>query len=194
MPSSKDRQRALARAKVERQIARRAATARKRRQLRGGIGVFLVVVLVAVGGYWAAGGFDSTKSPIAAGGQCAWTPQDTSTNANLKDVGTPPTKDIPTAGFRTMTITTSQGVIEAQLDLEKAPCTSASFAYLAGKSYFNNSKCHRLTTQGSYVLQCGDPSGTGQGGPTYRFPDEYRPVPPAPTESPSAEPAASGNR
>jgi peptidyl-prolyl cis-trans isomerase B (cyclophilin B) len=189
---SKNRQRALARAKVERQIARRAAAARRRRQIQGAVGAGLIVALVAVGLVWINGGFTKHKAKTAAAGQCAWTPsQDASTNTNLKDVGTPPTTGIPEQGTRTMTITTGQGVVSAQLNLTNAPCTAASFAYLAGKSFFNNTKCHRLTTSGIFVLQCGDPSGTGNGGPTYKFPDEYKPAadPSAPAPAPSASAA-----
>ncbi len=47
-----------------------------------------------------------------------------------------------------------------------------SFVYLAAKNYFSNTTCHRLTTSGIYVLQCGDPTGTGEGGPGYKFGDE----------------------
>jgi peptidyl-prolyl cis-trans isomerase B (cyclophilin B) len=47
-----------------------------------------------------------------------------------------------------------------------------SFVYLAGQRYFNNTDCHRLTTSGIFVLQCGDPTGTGSGGPGYKFNDE----------------------
>jgi peptidyl-prolyl cis-trans isomerase B (cyclophilin B) len=47
-----------------------------------------------------------------------------------------------------------------------------SFAFLAGHHYFDNSPCHRLTEQGIFVLQCGDPTGTGRGGPGYTIPDE----------------------
>src|SRR5581483_735926 len=54
----------------------------------------------------------------------------------------------------------------------KAPYTTFSFQYLAGKNYFNNTNCHRLTTSSIYVLQCGDPTGTGSGGPGYQFQDE----------------------
>jgi peptidyl-prolyl cis-trans isomerase B (cyclophilin B) len=54
----------------------------------------------------------------------------------------------------------------------RAPCTVNSFVYLASKNYFSNTRCHRLTTSGIYVLQCGDPTGTGTGGPGYRFSDE----------------------
>ena len=54
----------------------------------------------------------------------------------------------------------------------KAPHTVNSFDFLSGKGFFDHTKCHRLTTQGIYVLQCGDPRGTGQGGPGYQLPDE----------------------
>jgi peptidyl-prolyl cis-trans isomerase B (cyclophilin B) len=47
-----------------------------------------------------------------------------------------------------------------------------SFNFLAGKGFFDHTKCHRLTTNGIYVLQCGDPKGTGMGGPGYTIPDE----------------------
>lgn len=52
------------------------------------------------------------------------------------------------------------------------PHTVNSFDFLADKGYFDHSKCHRLTTNGIYVLQCGDPTGTGTGGPGYTIPDE----------------------
>ena len=59
------------------------------------------------------------------------------------------------------------------LDRAKAPCTVNSFTYLAGKKYFDNTPCHRLTTAANFgVLQCGDPGGSGSGGPGYSFADE----------------------
>jgi peptidyl-prolyl cis-trans isomerase B (cyclophilin B) len=61
------------------------------------------------------------------------------------------------------------------LNTAKAPVTVNSFAFLAGKDYFDNSPCHRLTTQGIYVLQCGDPTGTGTGTPGYSFGIENAP-------------------
>lgn len=74
----------------------------------------------------------------------------------------------------TMTLTTDQGVIAIAMD-PAAEVTDASMAYLAADGYFNNTPCHRLTTQGIYVLQCGDPTGTGTGGPDYQIPDENLP-------------------
>ncbi|MEV6978877.1 peptidylprolyl isomerase [Kitasatospora sp. NPDC093806] len=70
------------------------------------------------------------------------------------------------------TLKTSQGSITFQALTDKAPCTTFSFRFLAERDYFDRSHCHRLTTQRIYVLQCGDPTGTGSGGPGYSFPDE----------------------
>ena len=76
---------------------------------------------------------------------------------------------------RTFTLTTNCGEIQIEADGINAPLTVVSMTYLANKGFFDNSPCHRLTTQGIFVLQCGDPSGTGYGGPTYTVPDENLP-------------------
>jgi peptidyl-prolyl cis-trans isomerase B (cyclophilin B) len=67
---------------------------------------------------------------------------------------------------------TNQGVITVKMLTTAAPCTTWSFRFLASHGYFNGTHCHRLTVQGIYVLQCGDPTGTGAGGPGYSFNDE----------------------
>jgi len=70
---------------------------------------------------------------------------------------------------------TSIGRIGLSLDAAKAPCTVNSFVSLARQGFFDKTQCHRLTeaaTTGIAVLQCGDPTGTGSGGPGYSFPDE----------------------
>jgi peptidyl-prolyl cis-trans isomerase B (cyclophilin B) len=67
---------------------------------------------------------------------------------------------------------TTQGVITVRMLTDKAPCTTFSFRFLATRGYFNQTHCHRLTVQRIYVLQCGDPTGTGSGGPGYSFNDE----------------------
>ncbi|WP_402839561.1 peptidylprolyl isomerase [Microbacterium sp. GXS0129] len=76
---------------------------------------------------------------------------------------------------KTATLTTSAGEITITLDGDKTPCTVNSFVSLITQGYFADTKCHRLTTQGIFVLQCGDPSGTGAGGPGYSFADETSP-------------------
>jgi peptidyl-prolyl cis-trans isomerase B (cyclophilin B) len=70
------------------------------------------------------------------------------------------------------TLHTSQGAITFQALTDAAPCTTFSFRFLSEHHYFDRSHCHRLTTQRLWVLQCGDPTGTGSGGPGYSFPDE----------------------
>ena len=67
---------------------------------------------------------------------------------------------------------TTQGVITVRMLTDQAPCTTFSFRFLASRGYYNQTHCHRLTTQGIFVLQCGDPTGTGSGGPGYAFNDE----------------------
>jgi cyclophilin family peptidyl-prolyl cis-trans isomerase len=76
----------------------------------------------------------------------------------------------------TVTLNTSAGDIPLSMPRSKAPCTVASFAFLAGKGFFDKTPCHRLTDYPDpnplFVLQCGDPTGTGLGGPGYTIPDE----------------------
>jgi cyclophilin family peptidyl-prolyl cis-trans isomerase len=72
---------------------------------------------------------------------------------------------------------TNQGNIGLQLDNAKAPCTVNSFASLAQKGFFNDTPCHRLTTSPSLaVLQCGDPTGQGTGGPDISSPTSTPPT------------------
>src|SRR5579875_1345881 len=93
------------------------------------------------------------------------------TGKAARDVGLPPVTPDWRARYRAV-ITTNRGPIVIDLLNSKATCTVNSFVFLARKDYFNRTPCHRLTTSGIYVLQCGDPTGTGTGGPGYEFADE----------------------
>jgi peptidyl-prolyl cis-trans isomerase B (cyclophilin B) len=73
-----------------------------------------------------------------------------------------------------ITLHTNRGDIPISLDRTQAPCTVNSFVSLARQGYFAHTRCHRLTTSGIYVLQCGDPTATGTGGPGYTFADELQ--------------------
>ncbi len=92
-----------------------------------------------------------------------------------KPVKPPRTGKIPTDPAQvSVSMVTSQGNIGLLLANNKSPCTVNSFASLVGQSFFNDTKCHRLTTgPGLAVLQCGDPKGDGTGGPGYQFANEY---------------------
>lgn len=109
-------------------------------------------------------------TPLAETVACTY---DESGRSAAKDVGLPPTADVPATGTVDVTFQTNDGPIPLSLDRAAAPCTVNAITYLASKGYYDNTICHRLTTQGIKVLQCGDPSGTGAGGPGFQFADEY---------------------
>ena len=76
---------------------------------------------------------------------------------------------------KTFTLKTNCGVIDISTVGNKAPWTLTEMATLAKGKYFDASLCHRLTTAGIFVLQCGDPTATGTGGPGFQYPDENLP-------------------
>jgi peptidyl-prolyl cis-trans isomerase B (cyclophilin B) len=110
--------------------------------------------------------------PKTLGSNCQYP---ATTEPGSKPVKPPQNGRIPTDPARIRAIvTTTQGSIGLDLDNGKAPCTVNNFTSLAKQGFFDNTKCHRLTTSAELgVLQCGDPTGTGKGGPGYRFPNEY---------------------
>ena len=192
MTSNRDRQRATARARLEREMADRASRHRRRRRTQAAIAIGAGALVVVLGTVWIVVNVtgdkkkgavaDASASPSAPT-KCTWNPvvdpsvsPKPSLPVELRDVGTPPAGGEPRSGTQLMTMTTSQGVIKIEIDTAHAPCAAASFTYLAGKKFFDNSKCHRMVTSGIYVLQCGDPSATGRGGPQYRFDEENLPV------------------
>ena len=75
-----------------------------------------------------------------------------------------------------VTVETNCGDITLELDGANAPQTVASFVHLAEEGYFDDTPCHRLVVSGIYVLQCGDPTGQGSGGPGYEFGIENAPA------------------
>ncbi len=85
---------------------------------------------------------------------------------------TPPPAEAEVTGDVAAVLQTSVGDIPMTLTADRTPCTVGSFVSLAQQGYYDDSPCHRLTTSGIFVLQCGDPSGTGRGGPGYRYADE----------------------
>lgn len=84
----------------------------------------------------------------------------------------PPPATPTVSGRVAVTLALTTGKVPVVLDADAAPCTVGSFVSLADQGYFDGTKCHRLTTQGIFVLQCGDPLATGMGGPGYTIPDE----------------------
>ncbi|MDP9796279.1 peptidyl-prolyl cis-trans isomerase B (cyclophilin B) [Catenuloplanes nepalensis] len=185
MAPSKERQRKLARAKLDRQMARRAAKERRRRRVGAATAIGIVAVLGAGLAVWALGVFDRDEDTTEASGEsCSWTTQ-AGADAT-RDVGQPSTENIPSEGTRPATLTfNSLAPVTATLNITDAPCSVASFSYLAGRQYFDNTKCTEITEEGA--LHCGDITGDGLGGPTYTYFDENIPV----ATNPSAPPSGS---
>jgi peptidyl-prolyl cis-trans isomerase B (cyclophilin B) len=96
----------------------------------------------------------------------------TTTEPAARAVPLPPTSGVETSKVYVATIVTGLGDITFQVDSAVAPCTANNFRSLAHFRFFDRTRCHRLTTVALRVLQCGDPTGTGSGGPGYRFDDE----------------------
>jgi peptidyl-prolyl cis-trans isomerase B (cyclophilin B) len=188
--TKRERQRKLAREAHERRRQRQVERDRRSRRLSAAVIVSLLVVAVAVGSAGLAGAFSGSPSKPTADASPSATPTPTPTPAPsaspalvdgkcvytksgkaARTVKFPPSKPDLTAQYQA-TIATNRGDIVIDLNNTGAPCTVNSFVSLADQGYFNNTHCHRLTTIDPYVLQCGDPTGTGRGTPGYEFANE----------------------
>ena len=114
----------------------------------------------------------SRATPLPSTVTCAYTP-DEGGAAAAKPVQPPNTKSVSTTGTVSASLITSVGQVTITLNRALAPCTVNSFVSLAKQGFYDNTPCHRLTTAAQLqVLQCGDPTGQGTGGPGYSFKDE----------------------
>jgi peptidyl-prolyl cis-trans isomerase B (cyclophilin B) len=190
----KERQRKLARERYERRAIRQAQRDRRVRRWTISVLAALAVAAIAVGsalfatrsGSPSAAATPSssatptpaptpaptptpTPAPVAEPAHhCTYTAGGTA----ARTVSLPPAAPDYKATYQA-TISTNLGNIVIDLLNSKATCTVNSFISLAAQKFFNHTPCHRLTTSGSlFVLQCGDPTGTGSGGPGYQFNDE----------------------
>jgi len=167
----KDRQRKLARERYQRQMVRQAQRARRTRQWSIALTAVVVVAGLSVGGVFLAGQSTGSATPKASASTTAHCTYTANPPAARK-VNFPPTTASKKATYAA-TITTNRGPIVIDLLNSKAPCTVNSFVSLAKQAFYNNTPCPRISTSGGlYMLQCGDPTGKGTGGPGYEFASE----------------------
>ncbi|MEV3992387.1 peptidylprolyl isomerase [Streptomyces sp. NPDC049837] len=167
MVTSDQRRRQLAREKFERQQKRREE-GRRRAKRRNRIIVSAVAVALVLG----AGAYTNFRTESAADAKDPIEFPSASPSSSPEPKADEPKMAVDTKAKYTMALTTNHGAVSIAMDAAKTPRTVNSFKHLADKKYFDNTKCHRLTTQGIFVLQCGDPKGDGTGGPGYTLPDE----------------------
>ncbi|WP_030826752.1 peptidylprolyl isomerase [Streptomyces hygroscopicus] len=189
MVSNEQRRRQLAREKYLRQQQRRETARRKARQRNVVIASVLAVVLAGGGAVAATGALSGNdkdkKDDAAASGTPSAAPTSKAPDPCAKEAKAvadkkpkkmswkkEPAVTIDKSASYTMRLQTTCGDISIAMDAGKAPHTVNSFNFLAGKGFFDHTKCHRLVNSQIYVLQCGDPQGTGRGGPGYTIPDE----------------------
>lgn len=161
MATTKQRRRQLAREKFERQQARRAATVRQRRLVVAVVVAIVVVagLVFALGAWWLP---DDEPAAAPQDGPCQYTE-----TSPVEGIGLPPAEPVAAT---TATITLDGQPVTVELLAQDAPCTVNSLVHLAGRGYFDGTECHRVTTSPTLrVLQCGSPTGAGNGGPGYEF-------------------------
>jgi len=216
VPTNEQR-RANAKRKLERQLERRAKQAKTRRIVLIAAGSIVAVAVVVAVVLTIVNTKHEHKSNTAATTTSSSSPESTTpagpapsapplpafkpsaeVGANCqypatpepaaKQVKPPRTGKVPTDPAQvSVSMVTNQGHIGLMLANNESPCTVNSFASLVGQKYFDNTKCHRLTTSpGLGVLQCGDPKGEGTGGPGYQFANEY-PTDQYPPNDPKAQ-------
>jgi len=89
-----------------------------------------------------------------------------------RPVKPPKTEGVESTGEVKFRVTTNSGDIVITMDRAKTPCTVNSFASLVEQGFYAKTECHRLSDGGFNLLQCGDPTAMGTGGPGYTIPDE----------------------
>jgi peptidyl-prolyl cis-trans isomerase B (cyclophilin B) len=180
----KERQRKLAAQRHQRRLARRAQRDRRATRVTVAVTAVIVVAGLSVGGVLLAGQSSgtTTKPKSTPSATASPTPSPTvaepATHCVYTAAGTAARKvSLPSAtpnykATYTATINTNRGAIVIDLLNSKATCTVNSFVHLAEAGFYNKTPCFRLSTSDPYMLQCGDPTGKGSGGPGYEFASE----------------------
>ncbi|WP_086826324.1 peptidylprolyl isomerase [Allokutzneria sp. NRRL B-24872] len=188
MPSNEQRRQAAKR-KLARQLERRAQRAKRRRVIGVGSAIGGTVLAVALI-FWVTRTPPEPEakpleiptelakpaarpSPLPQKVSCAYKP--TEGEKAAKDVKAPEGKDVAATGTVKVDIEANIGKLPLTLDRSLAPCAVNSMVSLIKQGYYNDTSCHRISTEGLQMLQCGAPNPDGSGGPGYAFGEEVWP-------------------
>ena len=168
--------------RAEAEAAAKKASTRKRAI---NIGIVVVVAIALIGLWVLLQGGSDKKSTTSTASSSTTTPPSTTAAPTYGTTECPPASGAATVTTKfsspfkqcidpaktyTAVITTTKGELTVTLDAKKAPATVNNFVALARSKFFDNTPCHRIIP--NFVVQCGDPTGTGTGGPGYTFRDE----------------------
>jgi peptidyl-prolyl cis-trans isomerase B (cyclophilin B) len=176
-----DREAREARARVKAYQARRAVhehqkTRRVRDNIMAGAALLVVLVLAVGAQLFFFNGGPGTPAPTNA---ASASPTPTPSAAAGQNSGDVPPATLAEHRTWTGTLTLNDVTLGIELDGAAAPQGVASTISLIKSGFYTGVSCHRLTTGGFDVLQCGDPKGDGSGGPGY----SYGPIENAPTDN-----------
>ena len=188
--ASNERERQLAREKYERQQERRALSSKRRARRQKIIATAVVLVLVSGSLVFVVLSQTNKSEPVDAAAPTALASATAIASAaptaltcnpavaarpdNLTWATAPAASPLSSKPAK-ITLTTNCGDIVIETLPDQAPLTVASEIFLVEQGFYDSVACHRLTTAGIFVLQCGDPKGDGTGGPGYQVPDENLP-------------------
>jgi peptidyl-prolyl cis-trans isomerase B (cyclophilin B) len=166
--SPKQREREYAKRRYQKWQDRRLERYLRQRRLRRNGYAAAAAVLVLAGGFGAYHfwGPKPKVKPVATSSPCSPAP---TAAAAAKSWPKPPATSLAEKKTWKATVETNCGPLLIELDGAKAPQGVASTIFLIQQGFYNNVSCHRLTTANIYVLQCGDPTGSGSGGPGYTY-------------------------
>jgi peptidyl-prolyl cis-trans isomerase B (cyclophilin B) len=102
-------------------------------------------------------------------GSITASPEQTPDTDQVENSELVPSPELAEARVWTGSMQVGQATLELELDGVNAPQAVANFISLTNSGFYEGVSCHRLVTDGIFVLQCGDPSGDGSGGPGYNF-------------------------
>lgn len=130
--------------------------------------VAILATVLLAGAGCADANQSNEPSGVSQGVECEY-PAD---GEPARPVDPPRSSHVPNQGTVGATLHISGEEVHLELDRGQAPCTVNSFLSLAEQGYYDDTDCHRLVDQGIFILQCGDPTATGTGGPGYTIADE----------------------
>ncbi|WP_034270722.1 peptidylprolyl isomerase [Haloechinothrix halophila] len=196
--ATNQQRREAAKRKLERQIEHRQERVKRNRVIGAAVTAGAVVIVTGLVVFLATRGSDDSTAqadeqqpqepslqipserapvpertkPLPNPSKCAYKE---SPSPAAKDVDRPENGTVPARGTVDVAMETTAGPIGLTLDRSLAPCTVNSMVNLIKQDFYEGSECHRLGTRGLQMLQCGDPTGSGRGGPGYSFADETFP-------------------